>query len=88
MHGEFFDIPPPDELVFISFLHGRRGVPQRLRVPPWTGADLLLRQDTRSIRCITRPRCAVIANAVGWTAQPGLAPYRPLGDDALAHWLV
>ena len=42
MYGEFFDIPAPDELVFISLLHRRRGVPLRLHVPPRPRQDLLL----------------------------------------------
>ena len=42
MYGEYFDIPAPDELVFLSTLHRRRGVPLRLHLAARQGQGLLL----------------------------------------------
>ena len=49
MYGEFFDIPQPDRLVFISWFPGRRGLPQRLLLPPRTRQGILFSSRTRDI---------------------------------------
>jgi trehalose utilization protein len=77
MYGEFFDIPQPDELVFISSFAGgevfrsgcvfRRGQGRILYFSPGHEAHPVYHQP--EVR-------RVIANAVSWAAQPGLAPFR------------
>ena len=42
MYGEYFDIPAPDELVFLSDLQRRRGLPVRLLLAARQGQGLLL----------------------------------------------
>ncbi|MFN8636001.1 MAG: ThuA domain-containing protein [Chloroflexota bacterium] len=76
MYGEFFDIPQPDELVFISSFAGgevfrsgcafRRGQGRIFYFSP--GHEDYPVYHQAEVR-------RVIANAVSWAAQPGLAPY-------------
>ena len=75
MYGEFFDIPQPDELVFISSLPAARSS-ERLRVPPWTGADLLLQPRPRGHPVYHQAEVRrVIANAVRWVGGRPLPEY-------------
>ncbi|MDQ6673443.1 MAG: ThuA domain-containing protein, partial [Chloroflexota bacterium] len=76
MYGEFFDIPQPDELVFISSFAGgevfrsgccfRRGQGRIFYFSPGHEDHPVYHQA--EVR-------RVIANAVNWAAQPGLARY-------------
>lgn len=76
MYGEFFDIPQPDELIFISSFAGgevfrsgcvfRRGQGRIFYFSP--GHEDYPVYHQAEVR-------RVIANAVSWAAQPGLAPY-------------
>ena len=84
MYGEYFDIPAPDELVFISALHRRRGVPQRLHLPPRPRQDLLLQPRRPGLPRLPPPDVRrVIANAVEWAGPtrrarvPTLLRYDP-----------
>ena len=56
MYGEYFDIPPPDELVFISSFGRRRGVPQRLLLDPGARQDLLLCPGHETFPVYRQPR--------------------------------
>jgi trehalose utilization protein len=77
MYGEFFDIPQPDELIFISSFTGgevfrsgcafRRGQGRIFYFSPGHEDYPVYHQSEVQ---------QVIANAVSWTAQPGLPPYR------------
>jgi trehalose utilization protein len=77
MYGEFFDIPQPDELVFISSFAGgevfrsgcvfRRGQGRIFYFSP--GHEDYPVYHQAEVR-------RVIANAVSWAAQPGLTPYQ------------
>ena len=81
MYGEFFDIPPPDELVFISSYTGgevfrsgcafRRGQGRIFYFSPTRGASAYHQAEVPRHRQRGR-----------WTAQPGLAPYRTFGTTA------
>ena len=78
MYGEFFDIPPAGRAGLHLVLHGRRGVPQRLRVPPWTGADLLLQPGTRGASRLSPGRGAPRHRQRGQLdrpAWPGAVPH-------------
>jgi trehalose utilization protein len=76
MYGEIFDIPQPDELIFISSFAGgevfrsgcafRRGQGRIFYFSP--GHEDYPVYHQAEVR-------RVIANAVSWAAQPGLAPY-------------
>jgi trehalose utilization protein len=76
MYGEFFDIPQPDELVFISSFSGgevfrsgcafRRGQGRIFYFSPGHETHPVYHQP--AVR-------QVIANAVDWAAQPGLVAY-------------
>ena len=75
MYGEFFDVPPPDELVFISWFEGgevfrsgctfRRGKGKIFYFRP--GHETFPIYRDRNVR-------RVIANAVRWLAPTG-SPY-------------
>jgi trehalose utilization protein len=75
MYGEFFDIPPPDELIFLSWFEGgevfrsgctwRRGAGKIFYFRPG--------HETYPIYYDAKVR-RVLANAVRWAA-PGGAPY-------------
>jgi trehalose utilization protein len=49
MYGEYFDIPPPDELVFVSSFNRRRSVPQRLLLSPRQRPGVLLQPRARDV---------------------------------------
>jgi trehalose utilization protein len=80
MYGEFFDIPPPDELVFISSFTGgevfrsgcgfRRGAGRIFYFSP--GHETYPVYHQPAIR-------RIIANAVAWAHNPN-PPSRDLGD--------
>ena len=54
MYGEFFDIPVPDELIFVSSVLRRRGVPVRAaRSAAGTGRSSTSRPATRTSRSTT-----------------------------------
>lgn len=48
-YGERFDIPKPDDLVFISLVFRRRGFPQRLLLQPRARAYLLFSAGPRNL---------------------------------------
>ena len=72
MYGERFDIPQPDELVFISLVPGRRGLPQRLLLYTRARARIFyFRPGHETYPTYHDPKVQqVIANAVRWAAQP------------------
>jgi trehalose utilization protein len=88
MYGEYFDIPPPDELVFVSSFTGgevfrsgccfRRGSGRIFYFGP--GHETYPVYHQAEVR-------RVIANAVRWTSGAGPAPlYRAGSIDSPAGW--
>ena len=80
MYGEYFDIPAPDELVFLSTFSSRRGLPIRLLLAPRQGPSLLLLAWRPGVPRLPPPRHPPgpgQRGAVG-AARPGGRP-RPTG---------
>ena len=82
MYGEHFNIPQPDELVFISWFEGGEVFRQRVLLPPWQGEDLLLPSRPRGVPIYHQPEIQhVIINAVKWAA-PVQFPNTTYGNPA------
>ncbi len=89
MYGEFFDIPTPDELVFVSSFDGgeifRSGVTfnrGRGRVFYFSPGDQ--EYPVYQLPGIRR----VLANGVRWAAQPGLSRVAPTVDHPPRDWFT
>ena len=77
MYGEFFDIPQPDELVFISSYAGGEVFRSGCAFRRGQGRIFYFSPGHEDYPVYHQPEVQqVIANAVSWAAQPGLAPYR------------
>ncbi len=71
MYGEFFDIPPPDELIFVSWFEGGEVFRSGCTFRRGAGRVFYFRpgHETYPIYFDANVR-RVIANAVQWAAQP------------------
>jgi trehalose utilization protein len=75
MYGEFFDIPPPDELVFISWFEGGEVFRSGCTFRRGKGKIFYFRPGHETFPIYYHPDVrTVIANAVRWAAPSG-APY-------------
>lgn len=73
MYGEFFDIPPPDELVFLSWFQGGEVFRSGCTFRRGLGRIFYFRPGHETYPSYHDPRVRrVIANAVRWAA-PGMA---------------
>lgn len=76
MYGEFFDIPQPDELVFISSFAGGEVFRSGCAFRRGQGRIFYFSPGHEDYPVYHQPEVRrVIANAVGWAAQPGLPRY-------------
>jgi trehalose utilization protein len=77
MYGEFFDIPQPDELVFISSYAGGEVFRSGCAFRRGQGRIFYFSPGHEDYPVYHQPEVQqVIANTVTWAAQPELAPYR------------
>jgi len=80
MYGEFFDIPQPDELIFISSFTGGEVFRSGCAFRRGQGRIFYFSPGHETYPVYHHPAVRrVIANAVDWAAQPGLAPYSTFG---------
>jgi trehalose utilization protein len=76
MYGEFFDIPQPDQLVFISSFAGGEVFRSGCVFRRGQGRIFYFSPGHEDYPVYHQPEVRrVIANAVGWAAQPGLPRY-------------
>jgi len=72
MYGEPFAIPNPDEVVFLSWVRRRRGLPFRLHLDAGCGKNLLLPSRPRELSDLSPEGGGqVIRNAVLWARPSG-----------------
>jgi len=77
MYGEFFDIPQPDELVFISSFAGGEVFRSGCAFYRGQGRIFYFSPGHEDYPVYQQPEVQhVIANAVSWAAQPQPAPYQ------------
>ena len=76
MYGEHFDIPAPDELVFVSWFAGGEVFRSGCTLHAWQRQDLLLPPRPRDLPDLLPPARSsrVIANAARWAAPTASAP--------------
>ena len=80
MYGEFFDIPQPDELVFISWFQGGEVFRSGCAYHRGKGKVLYFRPGHETLPIFHQEMVQkVITNAVRWAA-PVAGPYTDLGD--------
>jgi trehalose utilization protein len=86
MYGEFFDIPAPDELVFISSFAGGEVFRSGCVFRRGQGRIFYFSPGHEDYPVYHQPEVRrVIANAVNWAAQPGLTPYPTYGKGKSVH---
>lgn len=93
MYGEFFDIPPPDELVFISWFEGGEVFRSGCTFRRGKGKIFYFRPGHETFPIYHDPHVQrVLANAVGWAAPTGATYYghgrnirEPLSPLATGH---
>ena len=79
MYGEFFDIPPPDELVFISWFEGGEVFRSGCTFRRGKGKIFYFGPGHETFPIYHHPRVRrIIANGVAWAAPTG-APYLGVG---------
>ncbi len=72
MYGEFFDIPQPDELVFVSWFRGGEVFRSGCCYQRGRGRIFYFRPGHETYPTFHQPAVQqIIANAVGWAAIPG-----------------
>lgn len=73
MYGEFFDVPEPDELVFVSWFKGGEVFRSGLSYRRGYGRIFYFRPGHETFPSYHNAEVQkVIANAASWAAQPGL----------------
>lgn len=79
MYGEFFDIPPPEELVFVSWFEGGEVLRSGCTFRRGKGKIVYFSPGHETFPIYHHPQVRrVIANAVAWSAPTG-APYHGQG---------
>jgi trehalose utilization protein len=75
MYGEFFDIPQPDALVFVSWFRGGEVFRSGCCYERGRGRIFYFRPGHETYPTFLQPEVQrIIANAVGWAAAPGGDP--------------
>ncbi len=86
MYGEFFDVPPPDELVFISSFSGGEVFRSGLTYHRGRGRIFYFSPGDQNYPVYNQPEIQqVIANAVGWAKPPEHDP-RTMPVIAESEW--
>jgi trehalose utilization protein len=82
MYGEFFDVPPPEELVFVSWFPGGEVFRSGCCYTRGSGRIFYFRPGHESYPTYFNPEVRhILANAVRW-ATPGDTPPRVFGNQA------
>ena len=89
MYGEFFDIPAPDELVFVSSFEGGEIFRSGAVFHRGRGRVFYFSPGDQEYPVYQQPEIRqVLANAVVWAAQPGLPRVAPSVSNPARDWFV
>ena len=89
MYGEFFDIPVPDELVFVSSFSGGEVFRSGAAFDRGRGRVFYFSPGDQEYPVYQQPEIRqVLANAVQWAAQPNLPRAAPVVDHPPRDWFV
>ena len=89
MYGEFFDIPAPDELVFVSSFAGGEIFRSGAVFHRGRGRVFYFSPGDQEYPVYQQPEIRqVLANAVVWAAQPGLPRVAPSVSHPARDWFV
>jgi trehalose utilization protein len=89
MYGELFDIPDPDDLIFISSFEGGEVFRSGVTFSRGKGRIFYFSPGDQEYPVYHQPQIRqVIANAVGWAAQPKQFREAPGVSNALRDWYL
>ena len=89
MYGEFFDIPTPDDLVFISSFTGGEVFRSGVTFTRGRGKIFYFSPGDQEYPVYHHPQIRrVLANGVRWVAQPGRVREQPAVSNAQRDWFV
>jgi len=89
MYGEFFDIPAPDELVFISSFEGGEVFRSGVTFNRGKGRIFYFSPGDQDYPVYHQKQIRqVLANGVKWAAQPGLAREIPAVGHPEREWFA
>lgn len=89
MYGELFDIPEPDDLIFISSFEGGEVFRSGVTFSRGKGRIFYFSPGDQEYPVYHQPQIQrVIANAVGWVAQPDQFREAPAVSNAQRDWYL
>lgn len=89
MYGELFDIPEPDDLIFISSFTGGEVFRSGVTFSRGNGRIFYFSPGDQEYPVYHQPQIQqVLANGVGWVAQPGRVREQPSVSNAQRDWFV
>jgi trehalose utilization protein len=89
MYGELFDIPDPDDLIFISSFAGGEVFRSGVTFTRGKGRIFYFSPGDQEYPVYHQPQIhQVLANGVGWAAQPALHRAEPSVANAARDWYV
>jgi len=89
MYGEFFDIPAPDELVFVSSFTGGEVFRSGMTFRRGHGRIFYFSPGDQEYPVYQQPEIRqVLANGVRWAAQPDLPRLAPTVEHPARDWFV
>ncbi len=89
MYGEFFDIPAPDELVFVSSFTGGEVFRSGVTFTRGRGRIFYFSPGDQEYPVYHQPDVRqVLANAVRWAAQPDVPRSAPVVENPARDWFV
>lgn len=87
MYGEFFDIPTPDDLVFISSFDGGEVFRSGVTFTRGRGRIFYFSPGDQEYPVYNQDEIRqVLANGVTWAAQPGISRQAPFVDNPMRDW--